>query len=83
MATGVVIRMHDYKYNTPNRGVLVDLETGTQYTFVRPNPTTTEFGKWNVKLNDAVSFTISGGVATDVTLLKKHHSGNVFSYIPS
>ncbi len=75
--------MHSYRYKTPNRGVLVDLETGTEYTFVRPNPTTAEFGKWNVKLYDAVSFTLTGGVATDVTLLHKHYSGNVFSFIPS
>ena len=83
MAYGVVIKMHRYRYDTPNQGTLVDLETGLEYTFVRPNPTTFPVSKWNVKLYDGVSFTLSGGVATNVTLLKKHGDNKVFSYKPS
>ncbi len=82
MSYGQVIKMHRYVYNTPNEGVLIDLETGTQYTFRRESYTG-ETRKWNVKLYDVVSFTADGSTATDVTLVRKHLKGRVYSYIPS
>jgi hypothetical protein len=79
MAYGIVIEMDNHYYKTPNKGKLMDLETGTQYTFMRegssgvPTP-------WNVELYDVVSFTIDGSTATGVTLVKKHVKGFVYSY---
>lgn len=79
MSTGIVIKMKSkWGFKTPNSGKLRDLDTDVEYTFTRPALTMTAEGpvpKWNVELYDAVSFTISGGVATDVTLLKKHTKG--------
>ena len=83
MAVGVVKKMYDYAYNTPNRGILIDLETGIEYPFRRPD---TESGKkterWNVKEKDAVTFTLTGGAVSGVTLLRKHTDGVVFTYTP-
>ena len=79
MAYGRVIKMDDGQYKTPNKGILMDLQTGTKYTFVREGET----GKpkvWNVQMHDIVTFTISGSTATGVTLYKKHQTGIVYSY---
>ena len=70
--------MYWWKFNTPNSGILRDLDTGVEYSFSRPPITSTSTSpipKWNVGLYDAVTFTIAGGIATDVTLLKKHSKG--------
>jgi hypothetical protein len=79
MATGIVIKMKSaWGFKTPNSGTLRDLDTSIEYPFTRPALTMTAEGpvpKWNVELYDAVSFTIAGNVATDVTLLKKHTKG--------
>ena len=81
MAYGQVIKMHNYVYKTPNKGVLMDLETGTQYSFTRPRPTGEGIiTAWNVKLHDIVTFTISNSIATEVTLYRKHLKGKVYSY---
>jgi len=79
MAYGRVIKMDDGHYYTPNKGELMDLQTGLKYTFVREGET----GRpkdWNVKLHDIVTFTISGSTAISVTLYKKHIEGTVYSY---
>jgi uncharacterized protein involved in tellurium resistance len=79
MAYGRVIKMDDGHYLTPNKGELMDIQTGLKYTFVREGVS----GKpkeWNVKLHDIVTFTISGTTATEVTLYKKHNPGTVYSY---
>lgn len=71
--------MDDGHYYTPNKGELMDLQTGLKYTFVREGET----GRpkdWNVKLHDIVTFTISGSTAISVTLYKKHIEGTVYSY---
>ena len=79
MAYGRVIKMDDGHYKTPNKGVLMDLETGVKYTFMRES----EEGKpkkWNVCVYDIVTFTASGTNATGVTLYRKHINGVVYSY---
>lgn len=80
MATGIVTHMQDAYYKTPNRGTLVDIQTGIKYNFIRPNPTVFPVKKWDVKENDVVTFTISGTEATGVTLLKRHAEGTVYGY---
>ena len=79
MAYGQVIRMDNGWVKTPNAGVLMDLETGTKYTFMREG-TTGVPTPWNVQTYDIVSFTISGTKAISVTLVKKHIQGTVYSY---
>jgi hypothetical protein len=79
MAYGRVIKMDDGHYHTPNKGELMDLQTGLKYTFAREGET----GRpkdWNVKLYDIVTFTASGTKATGVALYKKHIQGAVYSY---
>jgi hypothetical protein len=83
MSYGQVIKMHEYVYPRLNSGTLRDLETDTEYTFVRGAVTTGRVPAWNVKLYDIVTFTIDGSTATDVTLYKKFRSGLVYSFIPS
>lgn len=81
MAYGRVIRMSNYVYKTPNAGVLMDLETGTEYTFTRPDHEGTGVtGAWNVKKHDIVTYTASGTTATEVTLYRKHNKKIVYSY---
>ena len=78
MAVGMVIKMHWWKFNTPNKGILRDLDTNVEYSFSRPPITSTStksVPKWNVGLYDVVSFTVSGTEAINVTLLKKHRQG--------
>jgi hypothetical protein len=75
MSYGVVIRKYSLKWNTPNKGVLLDPSTGTEYSFMRE--TYTGGKNWNVDEGDEVSFTIENGKATDVTLYKKHTKGFV------
>jgi hypothetical protein len=82
MSFGIVKKMDDGHYNTPNKGVLVDAETGIEYAFERPSDPTRRSYTWNVKVHDAVTFTISDNKATEVTLYKKHRDGVVFSYKP-
>jgi hypothetical protein len=82
MSFGIVKKMDDGHYKTPNRGVLVDAQTGIEYAFERPSDTTRKAYPWNVKVHDAVTFTISDNIATEVTLYKKHRDGIVFSYVP-
>jgi len=79
MAYGRVIKMDDGHFNTPNKGELMDLQTGLKYTFMRES-TVGRPKEWNVKLHDIVTFTISGAIATGVTLYKKHTNGIVLSY---
>jgi hypothetical protein len=79
MAYGRVIKMDNGWVKTPNKGTLMDLETGLKYTFMREG-TTGVPTEWNVKLYDIVSFTINGSTATEVTLVKKHIRGVVYSY---
>lgn len=79
MAYGQVIKMHNYVYKTPNQGILMDLETGVQYPFQRES-VTGKATKWNVKLHDIVSYTLTGGVVSAVTLYKRHVKGIVHSY---
>lgn len=79
MAYGQVIKMDDGHYNTPNKGELMDLQTGLKYTFAREGETGRP-KEWNVKLHDIVTFTISGSTAISVTLYKKHIEGTVYSY---
>lgn len=79
MAHGQVIKMHDGSFNTPNKGVVMDLETGLQYAFSRESCTSATLN-WNVKLYDVVTFTIDGSNATGVTLHRKHLKGVVYSY---
>ncbi len=73
--------MHDAYYKTPNRGKLMDLDTGLVYDFTRP---ALEAGKtvtkWDVEVNDMVTFTLTNGSVTDVVLYKKHSDGIVRSY---
>lgn len=73
--------MHDNNFNTPNRGKLIDLSTGIVYDFLRPDGTDESklILKWNVSVNDAVTFDISGNMAINVQLLRKHFDGLVFS----
>jgi len=78
MAYGRVIKMDDGHYNTPNKGELMDLQTGLKYTFAREGETG-RAKDWNVKLHDIVTFSISGKIATGVTLCKKHTEGIVYS----
>lgn len=81
MAYGRVIRMDNGQYKTPNKGTLEDLETGLQYDFTRPIPTTDKFRtKWNVQVHDIVTFTIEKGVAVDVVLYKNHRNKIVYKY---
>jgi hypothetical protein len=79
MAYGRVIKMDDGHYYTPNKGELMDLQTGLKYTFAREGETGRP-KEWNVKLHDIVTFTISGSTAISVTLYKKHIEGTVYSY---
>lgn len=79
MSYGQVIRMHDGAYNTPNKGVVMDLETGLEYTFMRESYTGVP-RNWNVKLHDIVTFTIDGSTATGVTFYRRHIKGMVYSY---
>jgi len=79
MAYGQVIKMHSYVYKTPNEGTLIDLETGTKYPFHRES-SVGEAKKWNVKLHDVVTFTLTDGVVSGVTLYRRHLKGIVHSY---
>ncbi len=80
MAYGVIKKMDNGWVKTPHTGILMDLDTGLLYTFIRPDPNVAKTGEWNVKMHDVVSFTISGSTAIDVTLYKKHIDGIVYSY---
>ena len=71
--------MHSYVYKTPNEGTLIDLETGTKYPFHRES-SVGEAKKWNVKLHDVVTFTLTDGVVSGVTLYRRHLKGIVHSY---
>lgn len=83
MAYGLVRRMRDNFFDTPNRGELIDLETGTQYNFTRPDTDgTSKPIKWNVCKGDIVMFTISNGVATNVTLHKVRKDKMVYGQFP-
>lgn len=79
MAIGVVIKMHDWKFNTPNKGRLIDLTTKIEYDFMRPTITGDADIAWNVKLYDAVTFDISGNEAINVSLHRKFTKGFIFS----
>jgi hypothetical protein len=73
--------MQWWMWNTPNRGRLVDVETGIEYSFTRPPITSTstaKIPKWNVEPYDCVTFTIVDYEATDVILLHKHRKGRSF-----
>jgi len=78
MSVGQVKSMYNKmaRKTTPNSGILRDLETGIEYEFSRPSFTVKPF-TWNVKKYDYVTFTISDGIAVDVTLYKIHNSGLV------
>lgn len=69
-STGRVKSMHWYRFSTPNKGILIDLDTGIEYPFRRETITRKD-QKWNVELYDTVSFDIVDGKATNVILLKK------------
>jgi hypothetical protein len=81
MSVGVVKLMYWWKFKTPSKGILVDIETGIEYAFTRPpitSTSTTKIPVWNVKTHDCVTFTIVGNIATEVTLLHKHRKGRTF-----
>jgi len=79
MAYGLVISKRNGMFDTPNKGILVDLATGITYAFSRPDAAVgTVPTEWNVKVHDIVSFTLVGGVPMNVTLYKKHVEGTVF-----
>lgn len=78
---GRVIRMDDGYRKTPNKGTLVDLETGKCYKFTRPDNTTGErVREWDVKLNDIVTFTPRCRRALNVTLHQKARVKYVYHY---
>ncbi len=80
MAVGRVKQMHWWVFNTPNRGVLIDLETGIEYPFSRPPIETPgpKAPKWNVKQYDIVEFDIINNKAENVQLYKKHVKGRIY-----
>lgn len=81
MALGVVKSMKSAYFHTLNRGTLVDLSTGTEYAFTRPETTDgKETRKWRLETGDVVTFTIVNGEATNVVLSKKHKDNLVYSY---
>jgi hypothetical protein len=78
--TGVVIQMYNYKFNTPNKGILLDADSGLRYEFNRPStPAGYKPHKWNVKVGDVVTYDLTGGVVTGVELLNKSVKGVVYS----
>lgn len=51
MARGLVIRMDNGRYKTPNHGILMDFETGYEYEFHRPDYTGSGSPpKWDVSV---------------------------------
>ena len=73
--------MEVYPYKVHNQGILIDISDGTEYPFVRPSTTAgLKPYKWNVKVNDVVSFTLTGGVVSAVTLYKRSNKHDVYSY---
>ena len=84
MSVGVVKKMDNGHYKTPNKGILMDLATGTEYSFTRPDTDAAVILDWNVKVHDLVTFTLTNGSVSAVTLYKKHlNDGTVYSYDPS
>ena len=80
MSYGRVKAMHKGMWKTPNKGILIDLQTGVEYPFTRPDVTLGTVPKeWNVKVHDTVSFTIVDGEATDVVLHKKHRESYIYN----
>lgn len=76
--------MEDYPYKLNNQGILIDLSTGTEYPFFRPSTTAgLKPHKWNVKVHDVVSFTLTNGVVSDVALYRKANKDDVYSYVGS
>ena len=65
---------------TPNSGILVDVDTGTEYSFMRPS-VEGDIPRWNVNVHDYVSFTIVNGEATAVALYKNHVDGLVINVL--
>lgn len=83
MSYGLVRRMRDNFFDTPNRGELIDLATGVCYKFARPDSAgTVKPGKWNVHEGDIVSYTLSGDVATNVILYKVRKDKVVYGTFP-
>ena len=73
MRYGVVKSKRQGMFNTPNKGLLIDLLTGVEYPFSRPDLAFGEVPKdWNLEKHDIISFDLVNGVVTDVTLHKKH-----------
>ena len=81
MSWGLVLRMDDGQYKTPNHGELLDYATNTKYWFHRPDYTGS--GKpvrWDVEVHDIVTFDLVNGQPENVTLHKKHVDGVVYRY---
>ena len=80
MSLGKVISMYNPRTREVvlNSGVLMDVATGITYEFSRP-AITGDVTRWNVELHAYVSFTISDGRATAVTLYKRPEKGLVIS----
>ena len=79
MSYGVVKSMKFKQFDSPNRGVLIDITTGIEYPFTRPDDTAVGNvpTKWSVEKHDIVSYTLVNGVPTNVTLYKKFEKGYV------